>query len=145
MDIFLKFDRGIMQWAAKVYAWRQTQPQTRPSKPAFAPAPVTESLYSVHISPAAQNMLASRFNLGILSFNTSVLPDNAIITGVILKVKQQAILGGGNPVADRRCHRSQSRRQTVVGFPVITRSHRKRARTDVLRRTSSRPVRDAPG
>jgi len=36
---------------------------------------------------------------GILSFNTGSLPDNAVITGVTLKVKQQAILGGGNPVS----------------------------------------------
>jgi hypothetical protein len=36
---------------------------------------------------------------GILSFNTGPsLPDNAVITGVTLKVRQQAILGGGNPV-----------------------------------------------
>jgi CSLREA domain-containing protein len=34
----------------------------------------------------------------ILSFNTSSLPDNAIITTVTLKVKQQAVVGGGNPV-----------------------------------------------
>jgi basic membrane lipoprotein Med (substrate-binding protein (PBP1-ABC) superfamily) len=36
---------------------------------------------------------------GILSFNTSGLPDNAVITKVTLKVKKQGILGGGNPVA----------------------------------------------
>ncbi|MGC1378146.1 MAG: trypsin-like serine protease [Anaerolineales bacterium] len=36
---------------------------------------------------------------GILSFSTGAsLPDNAVITGVTLKVRQQAILGGGNPV-----------------------------------------------
>jgi arabinogalactan oligomer/maltooligosaccharide transport system substrate-binding protein len=34
----------------------------------------------------------------ILSFNTSSLPDNAVITKITLKVKKQAILGGGNPV-----------------------------------------------
>jgi predicted outer membrane repeat protein len=36
---------------------------------------------------------------GILSFSTGSLPDNAIITGVTLKVKKSAIVGGGNPVA----------------------------------------------
>lgn len=36
---------------------------------------------------------------GILSFNTSSLPDNAIITKVTLKFKKQGIAGGGNPVA----------------------------------------------
>jgi len=37
---------------------------------------------------------------GILSFSTgAALPDTAVITGVTLKVKQQAILGGGNPVS----------------------------------------------
>ncbi len=36
---------------------------------------------------------------GILSFNTSSIPDTATVTGVILKVKQQSILGGGNPVS----------------------------------------------
>ena len=36
----------------------------------------------------------------ILSFNTGpVLPDNAVISAVTLKVKQQGILGGGNPVS----------------------------------------------
>jgi hypothetical protein len=37
---------------------------------------------------------------GILSFNTgAALPDNAVITSVTLKVRQQAILGGGNPIS----------------------------------------------
>ena len=34
----------------------------------------------------------------VLSFNTKILPDNAIINKVILKVKKQGIAGGGNPV-----------------------------------------------
>jgi hypothetical protein len=34
----------------------------------------------------------------VLSFSTGGLPDNAVITGVTLKVRQQGILGGGNPV-----------------------------------------------
>ncbi|MEW5827372.1 MAG: DNRLRE domain-containing protein [Chloroflexota bacterium] len=34
----------------------------------------------------------------ILSFNTSSLPDNAVITRITFKVKKQGILGGGNPV-----------------------------------------------
>ena len=37
--------------------------------------------------------------LGILSFNTGNIPDNAIITGVTLKVKTNATIGGGNPVS----------------------------------------------
>ena len=55
------------------------------------------------------NAAATTFNLGddaakkqyrgILSFNTASLPDTAVITGVTLKVKQQAIVGGGNPVS----------------------------------------------
>jgi predicted outer membrane repeat protein len=36
---------------------------------------------------------------GVLSFNTSTLLDNAVITKVTLKVRKQGILGGGNPVA----------------------------------------------
>jgi hypothetical protein len=55
------------------------------------------------------NSSATTFNLGddaarrqyrgILSFSTGAgLPDNAVITGVTLKVRQQAIVGGGNPV-----------------------------------------------
>ena len=37
--------------------------------------------------------------LGILSFSTGAsLPDNAVITGVTLKVQKSAIVGGGNPV-----------------------------------------------
>ncbi len=37
--------------------------------------------------------------LGILSFNTgAALPDNAVITSVILKVKKRGITGGGNPL-----------------------------------------------
>jgi hypothetical protein len=35
----------------------------------------------------------------ILSFNTSNLPDNAVLTKVSLKVKKQGIVGGGNPVS----------------------------------------------
>ncbi len=35
---------------------------------------------------------------GILSFDTSALPDTAVIASVILKVRQQNIIGGGNPV-----------------------------------------------
>jgi hypothetical protein len=34
----------------------------------------------------------------ILSFSTKDLPDNAVITKVILKVRKQGIVGGGNPV-----------------------------------------------
>jgi len=37
--------------------------------------------------------------VGILSFSTgAALPDNAVVTGVTLKVKQHAIAGGGDPV-----------------------------------------------
>ncbi len=36
--------------------------------------------------------------LGVLSFNTAGIPDLAAITSIILKVKQKAIVGGGNPV-----------------------------------------------
>jgi len=57
----------------------------------------------------AINSIATTFRLGddatkkqyrgILSFSTGAsLPDNAVITGVTLKIKQQAI-GGGNPVS----------------------------------------------
>jgi hypothetical protein len=54
------------------------------------------------------NSAAATFNLGdnaarkqyrgILSFSTGSLPDSAVITGVTLKVRQQGITGGGNPV-----------------------------------------------
>ena len=54
------------------------------------------------------NSAATAFRLGddaarkqyraILSFNTSGLPDNAVITKVTLKVKRQSVTGGGNPV-----------------------------------------------
>jgi Leucine-rich repeat (LRR) protein len=58
----------------------------------------------------AMNAIATTFNIGdnaakrqyrgILSFSTGAgLPDTAVITKVILKVKKSAILGGGNPVA----------------------------------------------
>ncbi|MGC1376760.1 MAG: DNRLRE domain-containing protein [Anaerolineales bacterium] len=58
----------------------------------------------------AMNSTATTINLGddatkkqyrdILSFSTgAILPDNAVITGVTLKVRQQAIIGGGNPVS----------------------------------------------
>jgi hypothetical protein len=56
----------------------------------------------------AINSSATTFNLGddaakkqyrgILSFSTGSLPDTAVITGVTLRIKQQAIVGGGNPV-----------------------------------------------
>ena len=43
---------------------------------------------------------AKRQYRGLLSFNTGAnIPDNATITSVVLKVKKQAIAGGGNPVA----------------------------------------------
>ncbi len=55
------------------------------------------------------NTTASTFNLGddaarkqylgILSFSTGSLPDNAVITGVTLKVKRSAVVGGGNPLS----------------------------------------------
>ncbi len=55
------------------------------------------------------NTTASTLNLGddsakkqyrsILSFNTSPLPDNAVITKVTLKLKRHSIVGGGNPLA----------------------------------------------
>jgi hypothetical protein len=35
----------------------------------------------------------------ILSFDTSSLPDNAIITKVTLKVRRQGVIGGGDPVS----------------------------------------------
>ena len=35
---------------------------------------------------------------GILSFNTSSLPENAVITKVTLKVKKAGVVGGGNPI-----------------------------------------------
>jgi len=35
----------------------------------------------------------------IVSFNTSSLPDNAVITKVTLKLKKQGVAGGGNPVS----------------------------------------------
>jgi hypothetical protein len=54
------------------------------------------------------NATAQTINLGddnlkrqyraLLSFNTSGLPDDAVITKVTLKVKKQGITGGGNPV-----------------------------------------------
>ena len=59
----------------------------------------------------ALNSAATAFNLGdnaakeqyrgILSFSTGAggLPETAVIVGVTLRVRQQAILGGGNPVA----------------------------------------------
>ena len=57
----------------------------------------------------AMNSIAATFNLGddaadrqyraILSFNTSSLPDNAIITKVTLKVKKNGVVGGGNPLS----------------------------------------------
>jgi hypothetical protein len=54
------------------------------------------------------NSVATTFNLGddaankqyraILSFNTSTLPDDAIVSKVVLKVKKNGVTGGGNPV-----------------------------------------------
>lgn len=56
----------------------------------------------------AKNNTATTFRLGddaakkqyrgILSFNTASLPDNAVIVKITLKLKQQGIVGGGNPV-----------------------------------------------
>jgi hypothetical protein len=57
----------------------------------------------------AINSTAKTFNLGdnaskkqyrgILSFNTGLIPDNANIISVTLKIKKSAIVGGGNPVS----------------------------------------------
>ena len=68
---------------------------------------VLESLFNSE-KGGTLNSTGKTFNLGddatkkqyrgILSFNTSSIPDNATITGVILKVKKSAIVGGGNPV-----------------------------------------------
>lgn len=54
------------------------------------------------------NSATTTFNLGdnptkkqyrsLLSFNTSSIPDNAVITNVTLKIKQAATAGSGNPV-----------------------------------------------
>lgn len=43
--------------------------------------------------------MAKKQYRGILSFQTNSLPDNAIVTSVILQVKKQNITGGGNPVS----------------------------------------------
>jgi hypothetical protein len=69
---------------------------------------VLESSENSNVGGSA-NSTSAAFNLGddakkkqyrgILSFNTGVIPDNATIIGVTLKVKQQAIVGGGNPVS----------------------------------------------
>ena len=55
------------------------------------------------------NSSATTFNLGdnatkkqyrgLLSFTTSGIPDTAVITSVMLKVRQSAVVGGGNPVS----------------------------------------------
>lgn len=55
-----------------------------------------------------KNSTGTSFNVGddaakkqyrvILSFNTSSLPDNAVITKVTLKLKKRVIGGGGNPI-----------------------------------------------
>ena len=43
---------------------------------------------------------AKKQYLGILSFDTgAALPDNAVVTSVILKLKRQSVVGGGNPVS----------------------------------------------
>ena len=90
--------------------------------PTATPAPGTVTLISIaqqdgtilesseHSNKGGTlNNLGRTFNLGddagrkqyrgILSFNTSSIPDNATITSVILKVKRQSIFGGGNPVS----------------------------------------------
>jgi hypothetical protein len=36
---------------------------------------------------------------GLLSFNTSLIPDNATITTVTLKLRKQGVFGGGDPIA----------------------------------------------
>jgi secreted trypsin-like serine protease len=69
---------------------------------------VLESGESTNIG-GTPNSTATTFRLGddaakkqyrsILSFTTgSSLPDNAVITGITLKIRKQGIIGGGNPV-----------------------------------------------
>ncbi len=43
--------------------------------------------------------ISRKQHLGILSFHTADLPNTAVITEITLKVKEQAIVGGGNPVS----------------------------------------------
>ena len=43
--------------------------------------------------------VAKKQYVSILSFNTSSLPDNAKIASLMLKVKKQSIIGGGDPVS----------------------------------------------
>jgi predicted outer membrane repeat protein len=55
------------------------------------------------------NNMATTFNLGdnaankqyraLLSFNTSSLPDNAIINKVTLRIKKNSVVGGGDPLS----------------------------------------------
>jgi hypothetical protein len=55
------------------------------------------------------NTIATTFLLGdnvgnkqyrsILSFNTSILPDTAVITEMTLKIKKHSVVGGGDPIA----------------------------------------------
>jgi len=57
----------------------------------------------------SKNNVATTFNLGdnaankqyrgILSFDTTVLPEGAEITKVTLKLKKAGVVGGGNPIA----------------------------------------------
>ncbi|MEW5829568.1 MAG: hypothetical protein AB1846_11800 [Chloroflexota bacterium] len=56
---------------------------------------------SLNVSSATFSLGDDKFRRqyrGILSFNTSSLPNNAVITKVTLKIRKQGILGGGNPV-----------------------------------------------
>ena len=57
------------------------------------------NMNSVGAAFSVGDSAAKQQYIGILSFSTgAALPDNAVVTGVTLKVKQHAIAGGGDPV-----------------------------------------------
>jgi hypothetical protein len=65
----------------------------------------------------------------ILSFDTSSLPDNAVVTKVTLKIRRQSVVGGGHPITDFQGFMTDVRRGTF-GVPALeladwqTRAHK---------------------
>ncbi len=103
-DAYDVYTSGIFTGHYTLYLQRFSQ-SALPSIPA-QDGWVLESGESTNLG-GVPNSTATTFRLGddasrkqyrtVLSFNTGALPDNAIITGVTLKLRRQSITGGGDP------------------------------------------------
>ena len=99
-------DRLVIACSGRVYVQFKKLIKTIPSN-ALADGWVLESIETSNLG-GLRNNIATTLRVGddisdkqyrsILSFKTSSLPFNAVITKISLNIKKQTIVGGGNPV-----------------------------------------------